>query len=80
MAMDLQAFAKAYQASFEAQISMFPAMLSAEIEKYIDKYKDQVLAWKMSGAGGGGYFAVVFDGDMPKGGIPITIRRRCLKS
>jgi galactokinase/mevalonate kinase-like predicted kinase len=80
MNMDLQAFAKAYQASFEAQISMFPAMMSAEIEKYIEKYRDQVLAWKMSGAGGGGYLAVVFDGDMPNGGIPITIRRRCLKS
>jgi cytidyltransferase-like protein len=80
MNMDLQAFAKAYQASFEAQISMFPAMMSAEIEKYIEKYRDQVLAWKMSGAGGGGYLAVVFDGDIPNGGIPITIRRRCLKS
>jgi cytidyltransferase-like protein len=76
MNMDLQGFARAYQASFEAQIAMFPAMMSYRIKEYIDRYRSQVLAWKMAGAGGGGYLAVVFDGKMPEGGIPITIRRR----
>jgi cytidyltransferase-like protein len=76
MNMDLPAFAKSYQASFEAQISMFPAMMTYKIKEYIDKYKDRALAWKMAGAGGGGYLALVYDGEMPEGGIPITIRRR----
>lgn len=79
MNMDLKAFAKAYQKSFEAQVSMFPAMLNPEVEKYIDKYKGKVLAMKLPGAGGGGYLAVVYDGEKPEAGIPITIRRRCLK-
>jgi cytidyltransferase-like protein len=79
MNMDLQAFAKSYQASFEAQIAMFPAMMSYKVAEYIDQYRDKVLAWKMSGAGGGGYLAVVYDGEKPEAGVPIAIRRRCLK-
>jgi hypothetical protein len=76
MNMDLQAFAKAYQASFDAQIAMFPAMMSYKVAEYIDQYRSQVLAWKMAGAGGGGHLAVVYDGKKPEAGIPITIRRR----
>ena len=34
-----------------------------------------VLAWKMPGAGGGGYLALVCDGPFPEGAIPLTIRR-----
>jgi cytidyltransferase-like protein len=79
MNMDLQAFAKAYQASFEAQIAMFPAMMAPGVEEYINKYRGQVLAWKMAGAGGGGHLAVVYDGEKPEAGIPITIRRRGLE-
>ena len=58
---DLKAFAKAYKASFEAQISLFPAMIQPGVQDYIDKYSAmlEVLAWKMPGAGGGGYLALV---------------------
>lgn len=61
MAMDLDAFAKAYMASFHAQVAMFPAMIQGPVQSYIDKYSalDDVLAWKMPGAGGGGYLACV---------------------
>jgi cytidyltransferase-like protein len=76
MNMDLEGFARAYQASFEAQIAMFPAMMSYRVKEYIDRYRNQVLAWKMAGAGGGGYLAVVYDGERPAAGIPIQIRRR----
>ena len=36
-----------------------------------------VRAWKMPGAGGGGYLALVCDGPeaFPEGAIPLTIRR-----
>lgn len=94
---DLDAFAKAYRASFEAQIAMFPGMVrpsyegmsneeivisNAYIQQTIDKYSamEEVLAWKMPGAGGGGYLAlVVRDAEgfcaHYQEAIPLTIRR-----
>ena len=77
---DLEAFAKAYKASFDAQVAMFPAMIQGCVQGYIDQYKDNVLAWKMPGAGGGGYLACVVE-DVEqfckehKEAIPLTIRR-----
>ena len=61
MRADLQAFAAAYLASFNAQVAMFPAMIQPGVQEYIDKYSamPDVLAWKMPGAGGGGYLALV---------------------
>ena len=61
MAMDLDAFATAYKDSFHAQVAMFPAMIQGSVSSYIEKYSalDAVLAWKMPGAGGGGYLACV---------------------
>ena len=58
---DLDAFAKAYKDSFNAQVAMFPAMIQGCVQDYIDKYSamEDVLAWKMPGAGGGGYLACV---------------------
>lgn len=54
-------FAAAYKASFEAQTAMFPAMIQGSVRSYIDRWssEDEVLAWKMPGAGGGGYLACV---------------------
>ncbi|MBO5628829.1 MAG: hypothetical protein J5965_07095, partial [Aeriscardovia sp.] len=87
---DLQAFAAAYKASFDAQTAMFPGMIhptdsssgsrSSMVQEYIDAYKDKVLAWKMPGAGGGGYLAcVVEDADKfckeNSEAIALTIRR-----
>ena len=80
MAKDLDAFAAAYKASFDAQTAMFPAMIQGCVQGYIDQYKDKVLAWKMPGAGGGGYLACVVDDvekfsrDHPES-IRLTIRR-----
>lgn len=68
---DLDAFAAAYNASFKAQIDMFPAMVTPAIDgkpceeasqqTVIDTYmaQDDVLAIKFPGAGGGGYLALV---------------------
>lgn len=58
---NLLAFAAAYRASFEAQVAMFPAMIQGTVQQYIDRYSalPDVLAWKMPGAGGGGYLALV---------------------
>ena len=61
MNMDLTAFADSYRDSFGAQVAMFPAMIQGCVQSYIDKYgaMEDVLAWKMPGAGGGGYLACV---------------------
>ena len=82
MTMNLDAFASAYMASFNAQTAMFPAMIQGCVQSYIDKYGklDDVLAWKMPGAGGGGYLACVvkdsaaFCGEHPEA-ISLKIRR-----
>ena len=76
MARNLEAFASAFQSSFEAQIAMFPSMMQPGVQDYIDHYKGRALAWKMAGAGGGGYLALVCrPDDMPSEGIRIRIRR-----
>lgn len=79
---NLDAFATAYRDSFNAQVAMFPAMIQGSVQSYIDKYSamPEVLAWKMPGAGGGGYLACVvtdaaaFASAHPEA-IPLTIRR-----
>ena len=76
---DLDGFASAYRASFDAQVAMFPAMIQSGVQEYIVKYSAMpgVLAWKMPGAGGGGYLALVCSGreSFPEGAIELTIRR-----
>ena len=72
---NLTKFARYFKNSFEAQTTMFPAMVNPEIEKVIDSYKDQAQAWKLAGAGGGGYMILVAD-QQPKGSMKIKIRRR----
>ena len=76
-AQDLSAFAAAYKASFEAQVAMFPAMIQPGVQEYIDRWSVMpgVLAWKMPGAGGGGYLAcVVTDAAAFVAGHPEAIR------
>ncbi|MBD5228995.1 MAG: adenylyltransferase/cytidyltransferase family protein [Bacteroidales bacterium] len=75
MARDLDAFAAAFRDSFEAQIAMFPAMMQPGVQEYIDNWKDQAMAWKMLGAGGGGHLALVVK-EIPENAIRIKIRRR----
>lgn len=75
-ARDLNAFAQAFQDSFNAQTSMFPAMVADGVQEYIDRYSSKSLAHKLAGAGGGGYLALVIDGELPEGAHPLKIRRK----
>ena len=72
IAHDLAAFAAAYRASFNAQTAMFPGMIAPTYIGHLDQDNsyiaeaiapysamEDVLAWKMPGAGGGGYLALV---------------------
>lgn len=94
LACNLDAFAQSYRASFEAQVAMFPGMVQPTIinldgsreqdsvQPFIDQYAAEkgVLAWKMPGAGGGGYLAMVVDDassfcTIHPEAIPLVIRR-----
>lgn len=62
------------------QQSEMPDQVGHDILSFIDAYRDEVLAWKMPGAGGGGYLACVVEDasafvvEHPEA-IPLTIRR-----
>jgi cytidyltransferase-like protein len=71
---DAKAVGETMIRSFEAQISMFPNMVSEDILNQIEVYKNDVLGWKVSGAGGGGYL-IFFSENQIENAIQIRIRR-----
>jgi cytidyltransferase-like protein len=72
---DLYAFGENFKKAFEAQIRMFPNMVDDEIMNQISLYKEKVLGWKLSGAGGGGYIVLVAEQPI-ENAIKIKICRR----
>ena len=71
---DIDAWGKACTASFEAQVAMFPKMISDHVAKAINEYKDRVKGYKITGAGGGGYLVLINDTPIEEA-IQIRIRR-----
>lgn len=74
MSKDLKAFGNAVTESFDAQVRMFPNMVNKKIIDVIDQYKLNVLGWKLAGAGGGGYLALVSDKPVDNA-MKLRIRR-----
>jgi galactokinase/mevalonate kinase-like predicted kinase len=74
LAKDLKAIGKHMRASFEAQIKMFPLMVDESILQHIQFYQNQVLGYKISGAGGGGYLILLSETPI-ENAIKITTRR-----
>ena len=74
MAKDAMLVGKAMTESFEAQIAMFPNMVTPGVMEQIDQYKENALGWKLSGAGGGGYL-ILFSETPVENAIQIRIRR-----
>jgi len=71
---DASAVGKYMTESFNAQIAMFPNMVTPDISAQIEVFKPNVLGWKVSGAGGGGY--LIFFSEQPiENAIQIRIRR-----
>ena len=62
---DIQIFSKGFTDSFNAQVTMFPKMMNDKISHVIDGYRNKALAWKLSGAGGGGYLILISEKEIP---------------
>ena len=65
LAKDIKKFSKGFLDSFHSQIRMFPKMLTPEIKKIIEQYQGKAKAWKLSGAGGGGYLILISEEEIP---------------
>jgi cytidyltransferase-like protein len=72
---DINIFAKGFLASFNSQVNMFPLMMNDKVAKVIDIHRDRALAWKLSGAGGGGYLILISEEEIPNA-IKIKIRKK----
>jgi cytidyltransferase-like protein len=72
---DIVSFGTYFRASLDAQVAMFPNMMTPTIADLICKYQDQALGWKLSGAGGGGYLILVA-GRPVENAVRIVARRK----
>lgn len=75
--MNMAKFSKGFRDSFSSQIRMFPKMISPEIQNVINLYSNRALAWKLSGAGGGGYLILISEENIPNS-FKIKIRLKNL--
>lgn len=71
---DLVRFGRYFRESFEAQVAMFPHMMTDQVAELIERYRERALGWKLSGAGGGGYLILITD-EPVQGAIQVRARR-----
>jgi cytidyltransferase-like protein len=72
---DIKMFSKGFLDSFNAQIRMFPKMVNPEIQKVIENNNKGAFAWKLAGAGGGGYLILISEKKIPNS-FRIKIRQK----
>lgn len=71
---DIGHFGQAVRASFEAQIAMFPNMVTPAMCDLVAQHRSAALGWKTTGAGGGGYLVLVNDKPVPHAIKPVARR------
>ncbi len=74
LATDIAGFGRGLRESFDAQVAMFPHMVTDSMLQLIDVYRQRTLGWKVSGAGGGGYLILVADKPIEQS-VRVSIRR-----
>ena len=62
---DANNWGKATADCFEAQLEMYPAMSTPDVQAAINNYRDQVYGWKLTGCGGGGYLILISEIPIP---------------
>lgn len=72
---NMKTFGQMVTHSFQSQITMFPAMLTAAVQETIDRHRFDSFGWKVTGAGGGGYVLFIARREIP-GSIRIKVKRK----
>lgn len=72
---DIRAWGDATIRSFKAQIRMFPEMTPPDVLEMLAQYQNEVLGYKMTGAGGGGYLILINDQPV-KHAIQVRIKKQ----
>ena len=72
---DSAAWGENTRIAFEAQLEMFPNMITSAAKSAIESYKNTAFGWKLTGAGGGGYLCLISDKAIPNA-IQIRIRKK----
>ena len=68
---DVKTWGKATAECFEAQLEMYPAMSTPNVQAAIEKFRNLAYGWKLSGAGGGGYLILISQSPIPNA-IKVT--------
>ena len=68
---DVQTWGKATAECFEAQLEMYPAMSTPDVQAAILQYREQACGWKLTGCGGGGYLLLISETPIPNA-IKVT--------
>ena len=56
---DVKGWGKATAECFEAQLEMFPAMSTPDVQTAVEQYRNQAYGCKFTGCGGGGYLILI---------------------
>ena len=72
---DVKAWGENTKKCFDAQLEMFPHMITEAAKEVIEACKDSAYGWKLTGAGGGGYLCLISDKEIPNA-IKVRIRKK----
>ena len=62
---DVAQWGKATTDAFEAQLEMFPSMMTPDVRAAVEQYRTLACGWKLTGCGGGGYLILISGTPVP---------------